>query len=97
MPTRRPFLTALGVAASLMASASAFSAPAEAGQRALLIGIGAYQNIRPLIGPPRDLVRMERFLTEHMGYRSDEIAILKDGQATRKNLLRVALQFTVYA
>ncbi|MEM8686216.1 MAG: caspase family protein [Pseudomonadota bacterium] len=88
MRTRRPFLTALGLTASILASVGALSTPAEAGQRALLIGIGAYQNIRPLIGPPRDLVRMERFLTEHMGYRSDEIAVLKDGQATRKNLLR---------
>ncbi len=88
MRTRRPFLTALGLTASILASAGALSSSAEAGQRALLIGIGAYQNIRPLIGPPRDLVRMERFLTDHMGYRSDEIAVLKDGQATRKNLLR---------
>lgn len=88
MRTRRPFLTALGLTAGILAASSALPSPAEAGQRALLIGIGAYQHIRPLIGPPRDLVRMERFLTDHMGYRTDEIAVLKDGQATRKNLLR---------
>ena len=55
MRTRRPFLTALGLTAGLLAASSALPSPAEAGQRALLIGIGAYQHIRPLIGPPRDL------------------------------------------
>lgn len=88
MQLRRPFTLAFGLVAGAIAACGAMSTPAEAGQKALLVGIGAYQNIRPLVGPPRDLVRMENFLKEHMGYRTDEIAVLKDSQATRKNLLR---------
>ncbi len=87
-----PFRPSSFLPATLLAGAVALfgatTSPAEAGQKALLIGIGAYENIQPLVGPPRDLVRMENFLKTHMGYRTDEIAVLKDGQATRKNLLR---------
>ena len=88
MQFRRSYTLALSLLAGTVAVCSALPSPAEAGQKALLIGIGAYQNIRPLIGPPQDLVRMEQFLKEHMGYRTDEIAVLKDSQATRKHLLR---------
>lgn len=88
MQFRRSYTLALSLVTGAVAACGALSSPAEAGQKALLIGIGAYQNIRPLVGPPRDLVRMENFLKDHMGYRTDEIAILKDSQATRKNLLR---------
>lgn len=88
MQFRPPYTLTSALIAGAIAACGALSSPAEAGQKALLIGIGAYQNIRPLIGPPRDLVRMEKFLKDHMGYRTDEIAILKDSQATRKNLLR---------
>ena len=88
MQFRRSYTLALSLIAGTVAVCSALPSPAEAGQKALLIGIGAYQNIRPLVGPPQDLVRMEQFLKEHMGYRTDEIAVLKDSQATRKNLLR---------
>ncbi len=97
MRTCRTFVTALGLIAGAMTASSALSTAAEAGQRALLIGIGAYQNIRPLVGPPRDLQRMERFLIDHMGYRKDEIAVLKDSQATRKNLLRTMNSWLVRA
>ncbi|MCP5082152.1 MAG: DUF4384 domain-containing protein [Alphaproteobacteria bacterium] len=88
MQFRRSYTLALSLVAGAVAACSALPSPAEASQKALLIGIGAYQNIRPLVGPPRDLVRMEKFLKDHMGYRTDEIAVLKDSQATRKNLLR---------
>lgn len=88
MRTCRTFVTALGLVVGAMTASTVLSSTAEAGQRALLVGIGAYQHIRPLVGPPRDLLRMERFLIDHMGYRKDEIAVLKDSQATRKNLLR---------
>ncbi len=88
MQFRRPITLAFGLVAGAAAALGALSSPAQAGQKALLIGIGAYQHIRPLVGPPRDLVRMENFLKDHMGYRTDEIAVLKDSQATRKNMLR---------
>lgn len=61
--------------------------PAHAAQRALLIGIGAYENIRQLNGPQRDLPKMEAFVREHWGFEKSAITILKDGEATRAKIL----------
>ncbi len=78
-----------------VAATCALSMPAEAAKRALLIGISAYENIQPLRGPARDVDKVENFLTKHMGYEIDEIAVLKDKQANRKNLLRTMDQWLV--
>ncbi|MEK1869350.1 MAG: caspase family protein, partial [Ensifer adhaerens] len=62
------------------------AAPAVAGDRALLIGVGNYQNLPTefsLPGPANDLVAMQRLLTERLGFDSASIRVLKDGQATR--------------
>ncbi|MEM7429761.1 MAG: caspase family protein [Pseudomonadota bacterium] len=88
----RSLTSLLGLA---VAATCAFALPAEAAKRALLIGIGAYEHIQPLRGPARDVDRVEAFLTKHMGYETDEIAVLKDRRATRKNLLRAMDQWLV--
>ena len=67
---------------------------AEAGQRALLVGVGAYPNVKSLIGPARDVERMEQFLTEHWGFAPEDIAILRDHHATRQGILDV-LEYVV--
>lgn len=64
-------------------------------QRALVIGIGEYQHINKLIGPPLDADKFERFLVRYWGFQSDEIAVLKDGQATKRNILRTMEQWLV--
>ncbi|RAS06125.1 uncharacterized protein DUF4384 [Ensifer adhaerens] len=66
------------------------AAPAVAGDRALLIGVGNYQNLPTefsLPGPANDLVAMQRLLTERLGFDSASIRVLKDGQATRAEIL----------
>ena len=78
---------AMALAAALAGAVWA-APPAEAGQRALLIGVGTYKHVQPLIGPPRDVDKVERLLTEHLGFERSEIAVLKNDKATRENILR---------
>ncbi|MBP1876237.1 hypothetical protein J2Z19_005986 [Ensifer adhaerens] len=64
--------------------------PALAADRALLIGIGSYQNLQPklfLHGPKNDLLAMEGLLTGTLGFDRSAIRILKDEQATRATIL----------
>ncbi|RDL51933.1 hypothetical protein BLJAPNOD_03080 [Ensifer sp. M14] len=64
--------------------------PALAADRALLIGIGSYQNLQPklfLHGPKNDLVAMDRLLTGTLGFDRSAIRVLKDEQATRATIL----------
>lgn len=64
--------------------------PAAAADRALLIGIGAYQNLPPklfLHGPKNDLVAMEGLLTGTLGFDPSTIRVLRDEQATRAAIL----------
>ncbi len=64
--------------------------PALAADRALLIGIGSYQNLQPklfLYGPKNDLVAMEGLLTGTLGFDRSAIRVLKDEQATRATIL----------
>ncbi|MGF6171813.1 caspase family protein [Ensifer sp. 4252] len=64
--------------------------PALAADRALLIGIGNYQNLSPklfLHGPKNDLVAMEGLLTGTLGFTRSSIRVLKDEQATRAAVL----------
>ena len=67
-----------------VAATCAMAMPVEAAKRALLIGISAYEHIQPLRGPARDVDRVEKFLTKHIGYETDEISVLKDKQATAR-------------
>ena len=65
-------------------------APLPAADRALVIGIDAYQRdtrITPLQGTVNDARAMERFLREHAGYRPENIRLLLDAQATRAGIL----------
>ena len=66
------------------------SAELEAGtQRALLVGVGEYQDRRlTLLGPPHDVVALREELTARLGFPADQVEALVDGQATRANILR---------
>ncbi|MCY4565998.1 MAG: caspase family protein, partial [Gammaproteobacteria bacterium] len=66
-----------------------------AGRRALLVGIGAYQNFSRLPGAPNDARAMAAFLTEHGGYATSDIRLLTDAEATRHNLLSTAREWLV--
>ncbi|OCP26364.1 MULTISPECIES: caspase family protein [unclassified Ensifer] len=64
--------------------------PVLAADRALLIGVGNYQNLPPklfLHGPKNDLVAMEGLLTGRLGFDRSAIRVLKDEQATRTAIL----------
>lgn len=64
--------------------------PASAADRALLIGVGTYQNLPPklfLHGPKNDIVAMEDLLTGPLGFDRSAIRVLKDEQATRATIL----------
>ena len=76
-----------GVAAIGAVMCSLCLQPAAAGQRALLIGISAYENIRPLNGPRRDLPKMKAFLRDHWKFGQDEIIVLEDADATRDKII----------
>lgn len=63
---------------------------AEAADRALLIGIGEYQNLpksQHLNGPKNDLVAMNGLLTTALGFSPDNVRVLSDAEATREAIL----------
>ena len=62
--------------------------PASAERRALLIGIDEYEAVSPLRGSKNDVAAMRAFITQHWGYREDEIKSLVDAQATRAEILK---------
>ena len=64
--------------------ASSGRAPAK---RALLIGIGAYQNVANLNGSVSDAKNMAKFLVERVGYTNADVRLLLDSDATRKGIL----------
>lgn len=77
----------LGIAAAGAVLCSLSFQPAAAAKRALLIGISAYENIRPLNGPRRDLPKMKAFLRDHWKFAEDEIIVLEDADATRDKII----------
>lgn len=74
----------------VLACFTLLAAPVVAGDRALLIGLGNYQNLPAefsLPGPANDLIAMQKLLTERLGFDRASIRVLKDGQATRAEIL----------
>ena len=84
----RPMAKSL-MAASVLAFAG-LSTPAKA-DRALIVGIDTYQDASltfPLAGASKsDSERIHKLLTGAMGYREDDIKILRDADATRAAIL----------
>ncbi len=75
---RRVEIVNLGVAA----------ASASSGKRALLIGVDAYQHLPGLLGAPvHDAGEMRAFLIRQLGYHYEDVKLLLDGEATRRNIL----------
>ena len=60
----------------------------DTGRKALLIGIDAYQNVSPLIGPVNDAEAMHAFITADLGFDEGDVKLLLDADATRVNILR---------
>lgn len=62
--------------------------------RALMVGVGAYQNPdawSPLDGPPKDVARLKKTLQERFGTPEDRLTVLPQESATRDNI-QAALQ-----
>lgn len=79
-----------GVRLPVLACAALLALPATAADRALLIGVGSYQNLPPnftLHGPKNDLVAMQALLTGKLGFDPSSIRVLKDEQATKAEIL----------
>ncbi|MDE2823681.1 MAG: caspase family protein [Chloroflexota bacterium] len=60
----------------------------DTARKALLIGIDAYQNVSPLIGPVNDAKAMHAFITADLGFDVGDVKLLADADATRANILR---------
>jgi hypothetical protein len=73
----------------LLAAALSVSGPAAGEQRALLVGIATYKNPQVNLGSKeKDLDRILDILTRHWDFRRDEISVLQDARATKRNILR---------
>ncbi|MEO1091717.1 MAG: caspase family protein [Pseudomonadota bacterium] len=74
----------VGAAALLMATAVLAAAPAEAANRALVIGINDYPNLEDgaLRSPAADATKFRSFLVEQGWFEEDEISLLLNGDAT---------------
>ena len=59
----------------------------RATKRALVVGIGAYQHVSRLNGPVNDAEDIAAFLIRHRRFEEGDIRILRDAEATRKNIL----------
>ncbi len=84
-------MAVLGLTVSIPLAATA----AQAGQRALLIGIEEYQNVAQLEGPVDDAMSMQSFLMEHMGFQQQDIALIANEQATNAGIQNAFKQFLV--
>ena len=67
----------------------------RATRRALVIGIGEYQHVSRLNGPVNDAEDIAAFLTRHGGFEESDIRILRDSEATRKNILATVDEWLV--
>lgn len=72
----------------LLMAASPF--PVQAGQKALLVGIGKYPLLPAayqLPGPANDVRAMRQFLVAEWGFSADDIRMLVDAEATKAGIL----------
>ena len=74
----------------LIVFGSVAALPAEAVERALLVGVGNYNDRRVsnLKGPPHDVAALRDTLVQHGGFHDGNITVLLDGEATREGILR---------
>jgi len=75
-------LLAIWLAALMIVSGT----PARAEDRALLIGINTYENVNPLKAAVKDVRLMRRVAREVWGFRSEQVKVLTDHQATAGNI-----------
>ena len=64
--------------------------PANAGQKALLIGAGDYPHLPQrfqLPGPANDVQEMKSFLVREWGFSPSDVRVLTDNQATKEGIL----------
>lgn len=59
----------------------------EAKKHAVIVGVADYPNANSLRGPVEDANNMHSLLVETFGYQKDEIKLLTEGKATRRNIL----------
>ena len=82
--------SAIRVAASAVLAFGGGLAPAIAGQKALLIGAGAYPHLEAtdaLQGPQNDVRAMKTFLLQEWEFSSSDVRVLLDEQATKAAIL----------
>ena len=82
----------------LLGSAAGDETPSlsqDTGHKALLIGIDAYRNVSPLVGPVNDAKAMREFVTDDLGFNGSDVKLLLNAEATRANILREAEEWLI--
>ncbi len=94
----RHLASALGLSAAALAASAVMAGGAAAADRALVVGIGTYQNLPPelfLHGPKNDILAMQGLLTKTLGFAPETVKVLKDGEATREAVLGQIQQWLI--
>lgn len=60
----------------------------QAEDRALLIGINSYQNVRGLKGTHNDVQAIKNLLTTQLGFKLEAIKVLEDSEASKAGILQ---------
>ncbi len=76
------------IAQLIAASLIGLAAPAAAEDRALIIGIGAYDHLPALPGAVQDARAMAALATQTLGFAADHVTVLIDADASRARILR---------
>ena len=90
---RRVEVVNLGVLAPAPADKDEARRPSV--KRALVIGVGDYQHVSRLRGPVNDAEDMAAFITRHGGFKESDVRMLRDAEATRKNILAAVDEWLV--
>lgn len=77
----------VGFLAALAIGATAGSAAAQGRRHALLIGVGDYEHVRDLEGPPNDVASLARALQQEWRFEPANVTTLVDRAATREAIL----------
>lgn len=76
------------LALALLAAAWCTAATAAPRKFALLVGVGAYKDVRPLEGPVSDVTAMRAVLVERWGFKPADVQTLLDQAATKQAILK---------
>ena len=88
-PAMAKLTVTFGLALAVIGLSALAIQPVEAGQKALVIGVGDYPHSPDsnLKAPAHDARRIGQLLISEMGFRKEDIKYLVDGEATKKAIM----------